>query len=66
MGELSCIGQAYMPEPAFSSAPEKWRLLKPFIAQGRAVTMSPEARQVAPRWLKPYTAARVLMASSSK
>jgi hypothetical protein len=34
-------------EPAFLSAPEKWRLPEPFIAQGRTVTMSPEARQVA-------------------
>jgi hypothetical protein len=55
-----------LPEPAFSSAPEKWRLPEPFITQGRAVTMSPEARQVAPSWLKPYTTARVLMTRSSK
>jgi hypothetical protein len=27
----------------------KWRLPEPFIAQGRAVTMRPRARQVAPR-----------------
>jgi hypothetical protein len=66
MGELSCISQTCMPEHAFSSAPEKWRMPEPFIAQGHAVTMSPEARQVALRWLKPYTAARVLMARSSK
>jgi hypothetical protein len=31
------------------------------VAQGRAVTMSPDTRQVTPRWLKPYTTARVLM-----
>jgi hypothetical protein len=55
-----------LAEPAFLSAPEKWRLTEPFIAQGRAVTMSPEARQVASRWLKLYTTARVLMARSSK
>jgi hypothetical protein len=55
-----------LSEPVFSSALEKWRLPEPFIAQGRAVTMSPEARQVAPRWLKPYTAARILMTRSSK
>jgi hypothetical protein len=55
-----------MPEPTYLSVPEKWRLLEPFIAQGRAVTMSPEARQVALRWLKPYTTARVIMARSSK
>jgi hypothetical protein len=36
------------------------------VAQGQAVTMSPDARQVDPRWLKPYTAARVLMIRSSK
>jgi hypothetical protein len=55
-----------LPELAYFSAPEKWRLPEPFIAEGRAVTISPEARQVGPRWLKPYTAARVLMARSSK
>jgi hypothetical protein len=37
----------------------------PFIAQGRIVTMRPRARQVAPRWLKPYTASRALMVRSS-
>jgi hypothetical protein len=36
----------------------------PFIAQGRTVTLS-RARQVAPRWLKPYISSRVLMAWSS-
>jgi hypothetical protein len=45
--------------------PVKRCLPGPFIAQGRIVTMRPEARQVAPRWLKPYTASRVLMARSS-
>jgi hypothetical protein len=55
-----------LSEPAFLSAPEKWCLPEPFIAQGRAVTMSFEARQVVPRWLKPYTTTRVLMARSSK
>jgi hypothetical protein len=43
MGELSCIVQAYMPEPVLLSAPEKWRLPELFIAQSQAVTMSPEA-----------------------
>jgi hypothetical protein len=62
--ELYC-SRLYEPEPFFSS-PLKWRPPEPFIAQGRAVTMSLEARQVAPRWLKPYTTARVLMARSSK
>jgi hypothetical protein len=50
----------------FSSAPVKWRPPEPFIAQGQAVTLRPGARQVAPRWLKPYIASRVLMVRSSK
>jgi hypothetical protein len=33
-----------LPELAFLSAPKKWRLPEPFIAQGQAVIMSPEAR----------------------
>jgi hypothetical protein len=49
-----------LPEPAFLFAPKKRRLPELFIAQGRAVTMSLEARQVAPRWLKPYTTFRTL------
>jgi hypothetical protein len=36
-----------------------------FIAQGWIVTTRPGARQVAPRWLKPYTTSRALMARSS-
>jgi hypothetical protein len=52
-------------KPVFLSALEKWCMLEPFIAQGRAITISPEARQMAPRWLKPYITARVLMARSS-
>jgi hypothetical protein len=47
-------------------APVKRCLSDPFIAQGRVVTMRPGARQVAPRWLKPYTTSRVIMARSSK
>jgi hypothetical protein len=59
-----------LPEPAYlsvnlSSTPVKRCLPGPFIAQGWVVTMRPEARQVAPRWLKPYTVSRVLMARSS-
>jgi hypothetical protein len=50
----------------FLSAPVKWRLSEPFIAQGQAVIMSPEVRQVGPRWLKCYTTSRVLMIRSSK
>jgi hypothetical protein len=42
------------PEPAYLSAPVKWRMLEPFIAQGWAVTMGPEARQVASGHVKPY------------
>jgi hypothetical protein len=51
MGELSYIVlKAVLPEPfLFSTAPEKWRMPEPFIAQGQTVTMSPEARQVTPR-----------------
>jgi hypothetical protein len=37
-----------------------------FIAQGRAVTLRPRARQVAPRWLKSHTALRVIMVRSNK
>jgi hypothetical protein len=51
---------------AFFLTPQKWCPPEPFIAQGRAVTMRPGARQVAPRWLKPYTVSRVLMTRSSK
>jgi hypothetical protein len=51
---------------SFLSAPVKWRLPKPFIAQSRVVTLRSKARQVALRWLKPYTAYRVLMARSCK
>jgi hypothetical protein len=36
-----------------------------FIAQGQTVTLRPRAQQVTPRWLKPYTIFRVLMARSS-
>jgi hypothetical protein len=37
-----------------------------FIVQGRAVTLRPGARQVVPRWLKPYTTSMVLMDRSNK
>jgi hypothetical protein len=63
--ELYCSSLPCMSLP-FLPAPEKWRLSEPFIAQGQAVTMSHEARQVALRWLKPYTPASVIMARSSK
>jgi hypothetical protein len=63
-----------LPEPAFSSTgldrpifltPVKRCLPGPFIAQGRVVTMRSGARQVVPRWLKHYTASRILMVRSS-
>jgi hypothetical protein len=38
----------------FSPASVKWHMLEPFIAQDRAVTMSPEAQQVASGQAKPY------------
>jgi hypothetical protein len=63
--ELYCSNLPYLSLP-FSSTTVKWRLPEPFIDQGRAVTLRPEARQVAPRWLKSYTTSRVLMARSSK
>jgi hypothetical protein len=58
-GEWSCIAQVWpCPcefEPFFSPPPpRKCRLTEPFIAQGRTVTMSPKARQVASRQVKPY------------
>jgi hypothetical protein len=41
-------------KPAYLSAPVKWRLPEPFIAQGRAVIMTLEARQMASGQIKPY------------
>jgi hypothetical protein len=38
----------------FLLTPVKWHLHEPFIAQGRTITMSPEARQVASGQVKPY------------
>jgi hypothetical protein len=55
-----------LPESAYLSAPVKWRMPEPFIAQDQIVTLRPGARQVAPRWLKPYTTSMVLMARGSK
>jgi hypothetical protein len=43
-----------LPEPASLSAPVKWCLLEPFMAQDRVVTMGPEARLVASGQVKPY------------
>jgi hypothetical protein len=42
----------------------KWCLPGPFIAQGQVVTMRLGARQVAPRWLKPYTVSRALVVAN--
>jgi hypothetical protein len=60
--ELYC-SSLYESEPFFLT-PVKGCLSDPFIAQGRVVTMRPKARQVVPRWLKPYTTSRALMARS--
>jgi hypothetical protein len=63
--ELYCSSQ-YEPESILFSTSLKRHLPEPFIAQGRAVTLRPGARQVAPRWLKTYTTTRVIMVRSSK
>jgi hypothetical protein len=39
---------------SFFLTPLKWRLPEPFIAQGRTVTMSHKAQQVASGQVKPY------------
>jgi hypothetical protein len=59
-----CSSMPYL-SLSFYSTLWKWRLPGPFIAQGQVVTMKPRARQVAPRWLKPYTTSRAIMARSS-
>jgi hypothetical protein len=61
--ELYC-SSLYEPEPFFPT-PVKRCLPGLFIAQSRVVIMRPGARQVAPRWLKPYTTSRALMVRSS-
>jgi hypothetical protein len=65
---LPCLKLPFRPSdfdrPIFPT-PVKRCLPDPFIAQGRIVTMRPGARQVAPRWLKPYTAYVTLMTRSS-
>jgi hypothetical protein len=45
---LYCSSMSYLcePESFFRPPPLKWCLPEPFIAQGRTVTMSLEARQV--------------------
>jgi hypothetical protein len=59
----------YVHGPTYLSVELSSTLVKgclpgPFIAQGWVVTMRPEARQVALRWLKPYTTSMALMARS--
>jgi hypothetical protein len=63
--ELYC-SRMYEHEPFLFFDPVKWRMSEPFIAQGRVITLRPGTQQVVPRWLKPYTASRVLMTRSSK
>jgi hypothetical protein len=66
---LPCLGLSICPpliRPICRPTPVKRRLPTHFIAQGRAVTLRPGARQLAPRWLKLYTTSRVIMARSSK
>jgi hypothetical protein len=58
---LPCLSLSFRPP-----TPMKRRLPEPFIAQSRAVTLRPKVRQVAPRWLRPYTARRVIIARNSK
>jgi hypothetical protein len=48
---LACVSLSFF---SFFRPRLKWRLLEPFIAQGRTVTMSFKARQVASRQVKPY------------
>jgi hypothetical protein len=57
---LPCLSLPIYPPPVKRPLPEA------FIAQGQAITLRPGAQQVTPKWLKPYTTTRVIMASSSK
>jgi hypothetical protein len=66
---LLCLSLFYLffrPWSTYPSTLVKRRLLELLIAQGRAVTLRLGPRQVLPRWLKPYTTSRVIMARSSK
>jgi hypothetical protein len=67
MGELSYIVLKHaLPKPyLFLTPPVKRCLPGSFIAEDRVVTMRPGVRQVALRWLKPYTASRALMTRSN-
>jgi hypothetical protein len=63
--ELYCLSMPCMSLP-FHPPFVKRRIPEPFIAQGQVVTLRHRARQVAPRWLKPYTVSKVIMDRSSK
>jgi hypothetical protein len=66
---LSCLGLPICPplnRPICRPIPVKRRMSEPFIAQGWTVRLRPGARQVASRWLKPYTTSMVIMARGSK
>jgi hypothetical protein len=52
--EFYCSSLPCLCESEPFSTPVKWRLPEPFIAQGRAVAMSPEAREVASGQVKSY------------
>jgi hypothetical protein len=65
---LSCLNLPFLSaglDRLIFLTPVKRCLPGPFITQGRVVTMRPEARQVVPRWLKPYITYRALMGRSS-
>jgi hypothetical protein len=52
---LYCSNLPCLCEPEhFFLTPVKWCLSEPFIAQGRTVTMSPEARQMVSGQVNPY------------
>jgi hypothetical protein len=58
--ELYCSILPCLSLPFCLPTSVKRHLPEPFIAQGRVVTLRPGARQVALRWLKPYTTSMVL------
>jgi hypothetical protein len=62
--ELYC-SSLYEPDPFLFLTLWKWCLPRHFIAQDRVVYNKTWARQVVPKWLKPYIASRALMARSS-
>jgi hypothetical protein len=56
----------YEPEPFLFFYPFEEAPARAFYSSRSGVTLRPGARQVALKWLKPYTTSRVLMAMSSK